>query len=227
MESAARKMADFGDETAQNVRDSVRALSNADGASADAFNGIRGNTGDLPEGNSGDGTSVGGGTGGSSQITKMLSGGGTEPEASAETETGGGEKSSTPEWLLKQWEEGEKFNKDNHWRYEYNEVRLKSGKRVDSYDEDSEIVERKNTQLSEVEEGTAKSYIDSLRYKYKAGEQIGDTPKNRRDGIAGKILNGDHILEVPPQDNPVPKNVLDHAAKHNVTIRDINGNIYS
>lgn len=41
VESAASKMAAFGDATAQNVRDSVAAIQNADGASADAIRGIR------------------------------------------------------------------------------------------------------------------------------------------------------------------------------------------
>ena len=45
VESVAHKMASFGEQTARNVRDSIDAVQNADGASADAINGIHGKLG--------------------------------------------------------------------------------------------------------------------------------------------------------------------------------------
>lgn len=78
-----------------------------------------------------------------------------------------------------------------------------------------------------MQERTAKGYIDSLREKYKPGQLIADTPKNRAEGLAGKELVGDHILEVPPQAKDIPQNVLDHATDHDVTIRDTNEKEYN
>jgi hypothetical protein len=115
----------------------------------------------------------------------------------------------------------------NRPRYDpYNEIALKSGKRVDSYVPRREIIERKYTQLASVKPKTAKGYIDSLRNKYEPGQLIADSARNRALGLAGKKLKGDHILEVPPQDQPVPEEVLGHAAKRGVVIRDTDGKVY-
>lgn len=134
--------------------------------------------------------------------------------------------SSLPDWLREKFEAGRKFNEDNWPRYPHNEVHLKSGKIVDSYRPAREIVERKNSQLAGVQESTANGYIDSLRNKYDSGQPIGDTPKNRAEGIAGQTLRGRPILEVPPQEQPVPANVLAHAKKRGVIIRDTSGRVY-
>jgi hypothetical protein len=75
VESAAGKMADFGDETAQNVRDSVNILGNAEDANTDAINRIQGNAGDPPAGGAGAGGGADSGSGGSSRIGKLLNGG--------------------------------------------------------------------------------------------------------------------------------------------------------
>jgi hypothetical protein len=139
--------------------------------------------------------------------------------------TGSGKK-SLPSWLRKRFEQGRQFNRANWHRYPHNEVHLKSGKIVDSYRPGREIVERKYSQLSKVSPKTAKSYIDSLRQKYAPGETISDSAKNRAEGIAGTKLKGKHILEVPVQKYPVPDEVLEHAAKHKVVIRDDHGLVY-
>lgn len=44
--------------------------------------------------------------------------------------------------------------------------------------------------------------------------------------LAGQLLQGQYILEVPVQTNPVPQAVLDAANKAGVLIRDVNGTIY-
>lgn len=90
VQSAAGKMADLGGETAQNVRDSVNTLGNAEGANTDAINGILGDTGGPPSSGAGAGGSADGGTGGSSRIQQMLKG---EDQADL-AKTGGG---STPQ----------------------------------------------------------------------------------------------------------------------------------
>lgn len=148
--------------------------------------------------------------------------GGENGEPPQEEESG----SSLPDWLREKFEAGRKFNEDNWPRYPHNEVHLKSGKIVDSYRPAREIVERKNSQLAGVQESTANGYIDSLRNKYDSGQPIGDTPKNRAEGIAGQTLRGRPILEVPPQEQPVPANVLAHAKKRGVIIRDTSGRVY-
>lgn len=191
-----------------------------------AANAIRPPEENLPSGGDG-GTADGSGAGGRSPLARMLNGegaGDSGGDASSVEDTG---KKPLPDWLKKRWEDGEQFNKDNRPRYPHNEVELATKKRVDSYSPGKEIVERKNTQLSEVKESTAKGYIDSLREKYKPGQLIADTPKNRAAGLAGKKLTGDHILEVPPQNNDVPENVLNHATDRDVTIRDTSGKEYN
>ena len=226
VEDVAGKLSTLGKDTMDRAEASFRTVENADGASADAIRAIgkeaKGGPGDLAGADSGSA----GGAGAPSRISQMLNGSGDSGAEAASAAEGGGKK-PLPDWLKKRWEDGEQFNRDNRSRYPHNEVELATKKRVDSYSPGKEIVERKNTQLSEVKESTAKGYIDSLREKYKPGQLIGDTPKNRAESLAGKKLAGDHILEVPPQNSPIPKNVLDHATDHDVTIRDTNGKEYN
>jgi hypothetical protein len=229
VESAANKMADLGDAAAQNVRDSVGTLRNAEGANIDAINGIRGKLdGDGEDGlpSSGSG-SEGNSSSQPNRIARQLSGDDPEsPSADGRAASPAQSEPPLPPYLKKRFEEGQAFNKENWPRYPHNEVTLKSGKRVDSYRPGREIVERKKTQLSEVERDTAKGYINSLRSKYDSGQPIGNTPKNRAEGISGKTLAGRPILEVPPQAKDVPKEILDYARVHGVIIRDTNGKVY-
>ena len=48
----------------------------------------------------------------------------------------------------------------------------------------------------------------------------------RAQGLAGQVLDGQYILEVPVQSLPVPDHVLDAAAERSITIRDIEGHVY-
>lgn len=41
------------------------------------------------------------------------------------------------------------------------------------------------------------------------------------------ILQGQMILEVPVQEEPVPERVLDYANEHRIKIRDTNNKIYN
>lgn len=85
VESAAGKMATFGDTTAQNVRDSVAAIQNADGASADAIRGIRNGLNHDVAG-SGAGSRA-------NQLSKLLNG---DASASARGDAG---TAGLPKWL--------------------------------------------------------------------------------------------------------------------------------
>lgn len=154
-------------------------------------------------------------------------------------ETGSGEQSSRPEWLRRQLEEGNEFNRRREPYYEEqggaNEVHVepRSDKgqypRVDSYVPDEEIVSRKYTQLADVQESTAKGYLRELANTYGPGTIVADTPTNRRDlgdDAIGLPMSGDMILEVPVQQNGVPPAVLAEARRLGIIIRDENGRTY-
>ena len=153
-------------------------------------------------------------------------------------ETGSGE-SSRPEWLRRQIEEGNEFNRRREPYYEEqggaNEVHVepRSDKgqypRVDSYVPGEEIVSRKHTQLSNVQESTAFGYLRELANTYGPGTIVADTPTNRRDlgdDAIGLPMEGDMVLEVPIQRNGVPPAVLAEARRLGIIIRDENGHTY-
>lgn len=79
--------------------------------------------------------------------------------------------------------------------YQYNEVHLSNGKRLDSYDPvKGEIVSRKATDLEMIDVKTFEQYLKELRDKYPPGTKIrSDT--NRQ--IDGQELHGKQILEIP------------------------------
>jgi hypothetical protein len=105
---------------------------------------------------------------------------------------------------------------------------LSTGKIVDSYNPGDEIVERKHSQLSEIKPETAIGYVQSLPNKYSPGETIADTRGNREryPNLVGQPLRGDMILEVPVQNAPIPRAILEKAAELDVVIRDVNGKEY-
>jgi filamentous hemagglutinin len=81
------------------------------------------------------------------------------------------------------------------------------------------------TQLGEVNETTGKGYVRELYTKYQPGRTIADVP-SAPEGLAGRTLSGDMVLEVPVQTSAVPQSVLDLAKELNIMIRDINGTVY-
>jgi hypothetical protein len=87
-------------------------------------------------------------------------------------------------------------------------------------------VERKHSQLAEVKPDTAKSYIDSLNTKYAPLQKIADTAKNRELKIAGTLLEGQSILEVPSQNKPIPNEIIEYARLRGVVIRDTSSRVY-
>ena len=115
------------------------------------------------------------------------------------------------------------FNKkaiDNEW-YEYNEVHLENGKRLDSYDEiKGEIVSRKATDLESIELSTFESYLKEMKNKYSEGIKIrSDKYKTELDG---KVLKGRQILEIPESNKNFDKiqEYIDLAKnKYNIEIR--------
>ncbi|MFD1428422.1 hypothetical protein [Kroppenstedtia sanguinis] len=103
---------------------------------------------------------------------------------------------------------------------------------ADSYVPGREIISRKYTQFNEIKPATAKEYINELARKYPPGAKIADVPTQRKgsghqnDGLrTQEDITGVMILEVPVQKGKVPKEILDHATKKDVVIRDENGKI--
>ncbi|MFJ1382751.1 hypothetical protein [Capnocytophaga canimorsus] len=117
---------------------------------------------------------------------------------------------------------GNKFNdtaKNNEW-YDFNEVHLENGKRLDSYDPDlGEIVSRKATDLENIELSTFESYLKEMKNKYSAGIKIRSDKYPRLDG---QILKGKQILEIPESNKNFDKiqEYIDLAKnKYNIEIR--------
>ncbi|AXA90573.1 PAAR domain-containing protein [Massilia sp. YMA4] len=138
-------------------------------------------------------------------------------------------QSSRPEWL-RRLDEGNDFNAERAPEYPYNELYIDSPKgsgytRLDSYNPIAgEIVSRKYTQLSEIQEKTAIGYINEIGAKYPVDATIAKVPSSGE--LAGEKLAGQHYLEVPVQVRPIPQAVLDAAERAGVVIRDVNGKIY-
>lgn len=123
---------------------------------------------------------------------------------------------------------GNKFNVERRPAYPSNEVRLRTGKVVDSYHDGAQIIERKHSQLAEIKEEAAIGYMTAIVRKYSPGEEIADSPRNRNEypSLVGKSLDGILILEVPVQQADIPRSVLERAAELGVTIRDSEGKEY-
>ena len=140
-----------------------------------------------------------------------------------------GNVSTKPKWL-QDLDAGNDFNKAQAPNYPYNEVYLNrpDGKgyyRLDSYNPNlGEIVSRKYTQLAEVQEKTAVSYINEIETKYPVGSTVAKVPSSK--SLGGATLQGQYILEVPIQSKPIPQGVLDAARRGGVSIRDITGRVY-
>lgn len=129
---------------------------------------------------------------------------------------------------------GNKFDDFMAPNYKHNEIYVefagnKSGKaRLDSYVPGEEIISRKFTQLGDVELSTAKGYLDELALKYPVGAKIPDTAANRASGLAGQTLDGDLVLQVPPQKGGViPDELIEYAELKGIRIVDINGFEYT
>ena len=117
---------------------------------------------------------------------------------------------------------GNEFNKkaiDNDW-YDFNEVHLENGKRLDSYDPDlGEIVSRKATDLESIELSTFESYLKEMKNKYSTGTKI---RSNKYPDLDGKTLEGKQILEIPESNKNFDKiqEYIDLAKdKYNIEIR--------
>jgi hypothetical protein len=147
--------------------------------------------------------------------------------------------SRKPAWLQKIID-GNEFNRIRSSSYPNNEVYLVNPNdaskyvRLDSYKPGQEIVSRKYTQFSEIQESTGIKYIQELKDKYPSGvAKIADVPSNKIGGansaLQGQIsqpVTGQMILEIPVQKNGIHQSVLTEANKWGIKIRDVQGKIY-
>nr|WP_242313727.1 hypothetical protein [Bacillus cereus group sp. BfR-BA-01355] len=97
---------------------------------------------------------------------------------------------------------------------------------VDSYIPGEEIVSRKFTQLAEVKEKTALSYLSEFTKKYSSGSEV-SSGKFNPNALKGGRLDGELILEIPVQTKPVPQKIIEEANEKGIIIRDINGKVYN
>ena len=99
---------------------------------------------------------------------------------------------------------GNRFNKTvkESDLYQYHELNLESGKRLDSYDPDfGEIISRKATDLDKIQEKTFRGYLEEIHKKYFVGETIRSNAYPELDGLK---LKGKYILEVPASNRFLP-----------------------
>ena len=153
-------------------------------------------------------------------------------------------KNTNIPWYKKNWERGNKFNKEQWDSTIKNELYLcKSPNgcndnppkyvRLDAYNDltnPPQIISRKHTQFSEIKTETAKGYIDELVTKYKPGmvganvkSNTAGTNLNKTNiGMANQAITGDQVLQVPTQKKGgIPKEIMDYAELHGVDIVEV------
>nr|WP_062337171.1 hypothetical protein [Herbidospora sakaeratensis] len=98
--------------------------------------------------------------------------------------------------------------------------------RLDYYDEAAgEIISVKslagsNGQIAHVDEFTMLKHFQEFALKYPNGARIVEGP------LAGRVMTGRYILEVPPQVEPIPARVIELARASRVVIRDTTGKVW-
>ncbi len=88
--------------------------------------------------------------------------------------------------------------------------------RLDTLIPGKKIISRKASQLAELTTDTAKKYIDEIPKKYKKGTPVQNPKRAGADKLEGK-----YVLQVPKQEKPIPKEILDHAKSKKVKIEEV------
>lgn len=122
------------------------------------------------------------------------------------------------------WEEikalfkrGNDFNRKARDIYDYNEIVLGNGKRLDTYIPGEKIISMKATDLDNIQESTWRNYCNELITKYKIG-----TPVNSTKLPGEPPLSGKYFLEIPAS-NQSAQNLTSfrNIAKNEYGIEDI------
>ena len=115
---------------------------------------------------------------------------------------------------------GQRFDKVMAEVYDYTQIVMKNGKRVDAIVPGREVISHKFTQLADIQLDTAKGYISELVTKY--SDEMTNS-KKILDGLGEQVSTKKlrNILEVPPQLKAIPQEILDYADQEDVIIREI------
>ncbi|MBS4104143.1 hypothetical protein [Tsukamurella paurometabola] len=127
-------------------------------------------------------------------------------------------------------EPGNVFDRMMSGRYPLNQLHIVnpaggSQLRLDSYVPGQAIISRKLTQFAEIQASTAREYINQFLRSYPAGAEIGNSTQAAASNMVGKFLQGEQILQVPPQAAAIPAEIAEYAASRGVYIVDIAGNV--
>lgn len=95
---------------------------------------------------------------------------------------------------------GNEFNRKAEKIYDFNEIHLENGKRLDTYippsgDKKGMIISRKATDLEDIELSTFESYLREIKNKYSEGIRI--RSNKYKEVLDGKKLEGNLYLEIP------------------------------
>ncbi|MBD2609889.1 DUF4157 domain-containing protein [Nostoc punctiforme FACHB-252] len=90
---------------------------------------------------------------------------------------------------------GNRFNDTANQNYDYSEIHLKNGKRLDAYEPGEAIISRKATDFDKIQESTFRGYLKEMKDKYAPGTEI-RSDKYKKD-LDSKPLEGKLVLEVP------------------------------
>jgi hypothetical protein len=98
------------------------------------------------------------------------------------------------------WKRGNNFNDKAKDIYDYNEIVLTTGKRLDTYIPGERIISRKATDIDNITEQTWRNYCNELVTKYKSGIPINSTKLPNEPP-----LNGKYYLEIPASNQNAQK----------------------
>ncbi|MEX1003205.1 MAG: hypothetical protein WDZ35_13890 [Crocinitomicaceae bacterium] len=124
---------------------------------------------------------------------------------------------------MARFQRGNDFNKKGSLVYQYNEIHLSDGYRLDSYIPGQEIISRKATDLHIIQESTFEGYLIELTTKYKKGKTIRSNKYMTGSGaIDGQQLSGQYVLEIPSSNQSYynsNQNLQDLAEQYDVQIK--------
>uniref|UniRef100_UPI0028A80054 hypothetical protein n=1 Tax=Chishuiella sp. TaxID=1969467 RepID=UPI0028A80054 len=117
------------------------------------------------------------------------------------------------EEIQKFFKRGNDFNRKALTKYDFNEIVLENGKRLDSYIPGKEIISRKATTLSNIKPETFNNYLQELITKYKKGTKINSSKTSG-------VLEGDYFLEIPTSN----KSFFESSSEFQKVLNDFNKN---
>ncbi|WP_407889375.1 hypothetical protein [Scytonema sp. NUACC26] len=107
---------------------------------------------------------------------------------------------------------GNKFNETANQNYDYYEVHLDNGKRLDAYEPGEAIISRKATDFDKIQSDTFREYLKEMKDKYMPGTT--KIRSNKYPRLDGQPLDGKLVLEVPDSNlNSATKDAFEQIAK--------------